>query len=308
MSRGEKEIRVAVVYGGPSEEREVSLRSGLAVARALESAGYIVFKVDPVDGRLQLPEPVDVVFLALHGRYGEDGQIQEELEKLGVPYTGSGPEASRIGFDKVQSKEAFLKSNVPTPRFFVFNALTDEWPAGWQPPVVLKPARQGSSIGLQFVERKEELYPKLREAGRYGWPVLMEEEIEGSEATVGILDGEALPVVEVCPVDGHFDYNHKYSKGMTKYYCPARFGDELNSKIKSEALRAFNAIGARDYGRVDLRIDRMGNIYVLEVNTLPGMTETSLLPLAARNAGYSFVELCKKMIELALRRKPNFYR
>jgi D-alanine-D-alanine ligase len=294
---------IVVLLGGPSAEREVSLRSGAAVAQALRRAGHHVHELDPLPGTLKLPTGTDVVFLALHGTYGEDGTVQEELERLGVPYTGCGVEASRMAFDKVVTKERCRERGVPTAKSLTFRSSSSTWPGGdWQPPVVLKPVRQGSSVGLQFVNAVEEFPTALAEAFRHDSEVLMEERIIGRETTVGILENVALPVVEVRPRAGAYDYRNKYTAGCTEYFCPAEFPEEVTRQIQAAALGAFQAVGGRDYARVDVMVTAEGNPMVLEVNTLPGMTETSLLPKAAQAAGMSFGDLCERMIELAVRR------
>ncbi len=295
-------VDITVMYGGPSAEREVSLRSGAAVAQALRSLGYRVNELDPQGPEWELRKGTEVVFLALHGTYGEDGTVQRRLESLGVPYTGCGPEASRVGFDKALSKERFTGAGVPNARFTVIESASVPWPMGWNPPVVLKPVRQGSSVGLQFVERVGEWGSALAEALRYDSRVLMEEKITGREATVGILDGRALPLVEVRPRAGAYDYQNKYTPGATEYLCPAPFDDGETSLIQEAGMKAFQAIGGRDYGRVDVIVRPGGEPVVLEVNTLPGMTETSLLPKAAAVAGLDYAGLCQRMVELALAR------
>lgn len=296
-------LNITVMLGGPSAERDVSLRTGAAVAKALRSLGHTVRELDPSDAAWSLPPKTDVVFLALHGTYGEDGTVQEQLEKLRVPYTGCGPEASRIAFDKVLTKQKCLDANVPTAKFEVFNSPEASWPIGWKPPVILKPVRQGSSVGLQFVDRVENWRAALVEALRFDSQVLMEEKIIGRETTVGVLDGHALPVVEVKVKQGEFDYKNKYTPGASEHFCPADFDAPTTQRIQEAALGAFNAIGGRDYARVDVMVRENGEPIVLEVNTLPGMTETSLLPDAAKAAGIGYEELCQKMIDLALKRK-----
>src|SRR6266545_5177194 len=296
-------LRITVMLGGFSAEREVSLRTGAAVAQALRSLRQEVNELDPQNESWSLPPNTDVVFLALHGTYGEDGQVQQRLEELGVPYTGCGPEASRIAFDKVLAKQRCVDAGIPTSRFMVFDSPGASWPMGWQPPVVLKPVRQGSSVGLQFVERVADWGPALSEALRYDAQVLMEERIVGRETTVGILDGRALPVVEVRPKQGAYDYANKYTAGATEYFCPAPFDPPVTQAIQAAGLGAFNAVGGRDYGRVDVMVRANRQPVVLEVNTLPGMTETRLLPKAAAAAGLSYAELCQRMVDLALRRK-----
>jgi D-alanine-D-alanine ligase len=297
-----KKLNITVMLGGPSAEREVSLRTGAAVAKALRSLGHDVSEVDPRDGTFTLPPKTDVVFLALHGTYGEDGTVQRELEKLGVPYTGCDPEASRIGFDKVLTKKKCVECGVPTARFEILDSADTPWPQGWQPPVVLKPVRQGSSVGLQFVNESSEWKTKLAEAFKYDTQVLMEEKIMGRETTVGILDEKPLPVVEVRVKQGNFDYANKYTAGASEHFCPAEFDAITTRRIQDAALGAFKAIGGRDYSRVDVMVKENGDPIVLEVNTLPGMTELSLLPDAAKVSGLTYAELCQCMVDLALRR------
>jgi D-alanine-D-alanine ligase len=297
-------LHVTVMLGGPSAEREVSLRSGAAVARALQSIGYRVSELDPQDSGWKLPAGTDVVFLALHGTYGEDGTVQAQLEKLGVPYTGCGPEASRIAFDKVLTKQRCVEANVSTARFTVLNSDDAPWPRGWNPPIVLKPVRQGSSVGLQFVDRIADWNSALREAFRHDSEVLMEERILGRETTVGILGDEVLPLVEVRPKQGSYDYANKYTPGCTEYTCPALFDAETTRRIQDAGMAAFQSVGGRDYGRIDVMVRADGQPVVLEVNTLPGMTETSLLPKAAAAAGLTYEELCRRMIDLAMQRSP----
>ncbi|MBI3882059.1 MAG: D-alanine--D-alanine ligase [Verrucomicrobia bacterium] len=296
-------LNITVLLGGPSAEREVSLKTGAAVAKALRSLGHTVHEVDPQPGQLKLGAGTQVVFLALHGTYGEDGSVQEELETLGVPYTGCGVQASALAFDKVLTKQRCVVAGVPTAKFEVLEKAGASWPRGWNPPVVLKPVRQGSSVGLQFVNAVSEWAEKLTESFRYDTQVLMEERIEGRETTVGILDGQALPVVEVRPKQGTYDYRNKYTAGATEYFCPADFPAAVTAKIQAAALGAFHAIGGRDYSRVDVMVRANGEPCVLEVNTLPGMTETSLLPKAAAAAGINYAELCQRMVDLALKRK-----
>jgi len=293
------------MLGGPSAEREVSLRSGAAVAKALRSLGHTVHELDPRDGAWALPAGTDVVFLALHGTYGEDGTVQRRLEELGALYTGCDAEASRIAFDKVLTKQRCLKAGVPTARHLVVDSAKVPWPKDWPPPLVVKPVRQGSSVGLQFVERAENWPPALVEALKFDSEVLVEEKIIGRETTVGILGGEALPVVEVRPRTGGYDYQNKYTAGRTEYFCPADFDAALTQRIQAAASGAFAAIGGRDYARVDVMVRADGGPVVLEVNTLPGMTETSLLPKAAAAAGLDYAQLCQRMVELALQRNEK---
>lgn len=295
-------LTITVMLGGPSAEREVSLRSGAAVAKALRSLGHIVFELDPKTPDWLLPSGTQVVFLALHGTYGEDGTAQGRLEELGVPYTGCDPEASRIGFNKVLTKERCIAAGVPTAKFVVIDS-PGPWPRGWNPPVVLKPVCQGSSVGLQFVDRVADWPEALVQSLRHDSKVLVEERIQGREVTVGILGDAVLPLVEVRPKQGVLDYEHKYTPGATEYFCPAPLDVATTRKAQDAGLRAFRAIGGRDYARVDVMLRPSGEPVVLEVNTLPGMTETSLLPKAAAAAGIDYPSLCQRMVELALRRR-----
>jgi D-alanine-D-alanine ligase len=313
-----RKLNITVMLGGPSAEREVSLRSGAAVAKALRSLGHDVTEVDPKDGQFDLPPKTDVVFLALHGTYGEDGTVQRRLDELGALYTGCDAEASRIAFDKVLTKNRCLKAGVPTAKFLVLNSEKAPLPKGWQPPLVVKPVRQGSSVGLQFVECIEDWPKALAEALKFDSKVLVEEKIVGRETTVGILGGEPLPIVEVRPKVGSYDYTNKYTAGRTEYFCPAEFDSATAKRIQSAALGAFDAIGGRDYARVDVMVRKVGQAsslseqagclshssepMVLEVNTLPGMTETSLLPKAAAAAGLNYAQLCQRMVDLALKK------
>lgn len=296
-------FKITVMLGGPSAERDVSLRTGAAVAAALRSLGHEVFELDPQSPGWSLASGTQVVFLALHGTYGEDGTVQEELERLGVPYTGCDANASRVGFDKALTKQRCLAAGVPTPRSFVLESAKTPWPMGWNPPMVIKPVRQGSSVGLQFVERVDEWSAALTESLRHDSKVLVEEKIIGRETTVGILDDKPLPIVEVRPKAGVYDYRNKYTTGATEYFCPAPFDEATTQRVQAAGLAAFKAIGGRDYSRVDVMVRANGEPVVLEVNTLPGMTETSLLPKAAAAAGISYAELCQRMVELAWKRK-----
>jgi D-alanine-D-alanine ligase len=297
-----RKLNITVMLGGPSAEREVSLRSGAAVAKALRSLGHEVNELDPRDESWVLPTKTDVVFLALHGTYGEDGTVQRRLDELGVLYTGCDAEASHIAFDKVLTKNRCLKARVPTAEFLVVNSEKAPWPKNWQLPLVVKPVRQGSSVGLQLVERVEDWQRALAEALKFDSEVLVEEKIVGRETTVGILGGEPLPIVEVRPKVGSYDYKNKYTVGRTEYFCPADFDSAMTKRIQAAAFSAFHAIGGRDYARVDVMVCAGGEPVVLEVNTLPGMTETSLLPKAAASAGLNYAQLCQRMVDLALKR------
>ena len=298
-----RKLKITVMLGGPSAEREVSLRSGTAVAAALRSLGHEVRELDPGNDSWSSAGTPDVVFLVLHGTYGEDGTVQRRLDELGVVYTGCDAEASRIAFDKVLTKRRCVDAGIPTPEFLVVDSAKIPWPEGWQPPLVVKPVRQGSSVGLQFVERAGDWQNALAEAMKFDSEVLVEEKIVGRECTVGILANDALPVVEVRPKVGSYDYRNKYTAGCTEYFCPAPLDATTTRRVQEAALGAFKAVGGRDYARVDVMVRANGEPAVLEVNTLPGMTETSLLPKAAAAAGLNYAQLCQRMVDLALERK-----
>ena len=300
-----RRLHITLMLGGPSAERAVSLSSGKAVGAALASLGHTVHELDPQTPDWTLPSGTDVVFLALHGTYGEDGTVQRQLEKLGVPYTGCDAAASRVAFDKVLTKERCFQAGVPTAPYLVLDSPSAPWPKGWQPPLVIKPVCQGSSVGLQFVRETDDWSRALAESLRHDARVLVEELIVGRETTVGILEDQALPIVEVRPKSGSYDFTNKYTKGRTEYFCPADFGAATTRRIQEAGLGAFRAVGGRDYARVDVMVRADGSPVVLEVNTLPGMTETSLLPKAAAAAGMSYAALCQRMVELALRRKSE---
>jgi D-alanine-D-alanine ligase len=262
-----------------------------------------VVELDPKTPDWILPPDTEVVCLApLHGTYGEDGTVQRQLAQLGVLYTGCDSEASRIAFDKVLTKQKCIAAGVPTAKFVVVNSEKAPLPEDLQLPLVVKPVRQGSSVGLCFVERTEDWQNALAGALKFDSQVLVEEKIIGRETTVGILDGVALPIVEVRPKAGAYDYRNKYTAGCTEYFCPAEFDAATTKRIQAAALGAFHAIGGCDYARVDVMVRSNGEPAVLEVNTLPGMTETSLMPKAAAAAGISYEGLCQRMIDLALKR------
>ncbi len=288
--------RVAVLKGGPSSEREVSLRSGAAVAGGLREAGYEVVEVDVTQARLKLPAGIEAAFIALHGAYGEDGGVQADLEKCGVPYVGSGPRSSLVAFDKRLTKAAFDAAGVATPAWEV---LSDPAARTLPLPVVLKPPCQGSSIGIHRVFRHAEWAAAFTDAVRYDGEVLVEDYLPGRELTVGILGGEALPAVEIRAPRGYYDYVSKYTKGRTCYLVPAPLTGLETRRARALGLAAFRALDCAGFGRTDIRLDSRGRMGVLEVNTIPGFTETSLLPKAAAAAGYSFAELCDRIMRSA---------
>lgn len=303
--------RIAVLMGGVSDEREVSLRSGRAVADALRSKGHEVIEVDITAEDISevVQAHPDVAFIALHGRFGEDGGVQALLEDAGITYTGSDSRASRAGMDKMASKCFFITYDIPTPPFrLVTNtqgwSQIDEAIAEAGLPLVVKPLRQGSSIGVSIAHTQDEVVVALAKAFRYGHQALLERYIHGREFTVGVLDGVALPVVELRTAQPFYNYEAKYQDPGTQYITRPDLPREVYEKLQSVALGAHEAVGCRHYSRVDLMIENDGSIYVLEVNTIPGMTERSLLPLAAREMGMAFPDLCEHIAEMALATEP----
>ena len=283
--------------GGPSTEREVSLKSGEAVVRGLEAAGYDVSEV-VVDGEsFDLPSGVEAVFIALHGMFGEDGSVQELLDRQGMPYTGSGAESSRCSFDKITTKEMLVASRIPTADYAMVSHGT---PCPLAFPVVVKPARQGSTIGISKVDSEASWEDAVTGAFAYGDRVLAETFIPGRELTVGLLDGQVLPVVEVVAREGWYDYQAKYETQETAYVVPAEISGALGEQCQALALRSFEALGARGMARVDFRMrDRDNTLFVLELNSIPGFTECSLLPKAAAAAGIDFAALCDRIMRTA---------
>jgi D-alanine-D-alanine ligase len=288
--------KVGVLMGGPSSEREVSLRSGAAVANALRTVGYDVVEIDVTDRSLDVPAGVEAVFVALHGEFGEDGGIQALLQAKGVPYTGSGPESSRRAFDKLLSKQVFINHDIPTPAFEVLVA----GQARTLPlPVVVKPVRQGSSIGVHIVLQEQDWPAALKDAVTFDGQVLVESFIEGRELTVGVVGDQVLPVLEIRAPQGFYNYKAKYTKGATEYLVPAPIPEERAKACRELAGRVFGALGCEGMGRVDFRMTPAGKLFVLELNNIPGFTETSLLPKAARVAGIEFPELCDRILKMA---------
>jgi D-alanine-D-alanine ligase len=291
--------KVAVLKGGPGAEREVSLRSGAAVGRALAARGAVVTEVDVAGPDFVLPEGIELAYNMIHGTFGEDGQIQAILASRGVPYTGEGEEGSRLAFDKILSKEKFDAAGVPTAKWHVLRR--GERP-GFSPPYVVKAPRQGSSVGVHIVNDPAGLDAALDDCFRFGDQVLIEEFVQGRELTIGVLGDEALPIVEIVPHEGFYDYEHKYTKGASDYFVPADLSAETTAAVQQTALAATRALGLEVYSRTDILLTADGRLAVLEINTIPGMTETSLLPKAAAVVGLDFPALCEKIAALSLRR------
>ncbi len=289
--------RVAVLMGGPGEEREVSLRSGANVADGLRTAGFEVteIRVD-TDALPHLPE-VDAVFIALHGRFGEDGQVQELLDARGIPYTGPGAEASRLCFDKIATKRRLDDVGIPTPAWTALDRA--DAPPPLAAPLVVKPARQGSSIGMTIVQDLAAWPAALAEALRFPGPALAEAFVPGRELTVGVVGDEAFPVVEIRPRQGVYDYTSKYTAGLTDYLAPAPLPPEVADRCRHWALETFRATGCTGMARVDFRWPESGEPQVLEINTIPGFTATSLLPKSAAAGGLGFADLCARVVDLA---------
>jgi D-alanine-D-alanine ligase len=311
-------MKVAVLKGGRSLERTVSLRSGARVEDALQRLGHEVIPID-VDAdlvdRLQVLQP-DVAFIALHGRGGEDGTVQELLELVGVPYTASGPSACSRCMDKVVAKHELRAAGLPTPDFYAFNkAAFEELGAGralpaleerLDFPIVVKPAAQGSALGIKFARTAADVPAAIVAAFSYDTKVLLERYVEGRDLAVSVLDGpdgpEALPVVEAIPHEEDFyDFEARYEIGRTTFVCPAAIGDEATARAQELALAAYATLGCSGFARIDLMLDAgSGELTLLEANAIPGLTDTSLLPLAAEAAGISFEELIARIVDLAM--------
>ncbi len=293
--------KVAVLFGGKSGEREVSLKSGAAVLAALQRQGVDAHAFDPAERPLHDLEGFDRAMISLHGRFGEDGAMQGALELLGIPYTGSGVMASAIGMDKWRTKMIWSAAGVSTPAFELVKADSDfaaiEKRLGL--PLFVKPANEGSSIGISKVKTAGGLKAAYELAAKSDPLVIAEQFVGGGEYTVGILGDKALPIVRIVPKNEFYDYEAKYLRDDTEYRCPCGLSAEKEAQIQQEALQAFNAIGCCGWGRVDFLMDDAGNHYFLEVNTSPGMTDHSLVPMAAKAAGISFDELVIRVLELA---------
>ena len=341
----EKKLKIAVLMGGNSSERDVSLASGAGVMEGLKAAGHLAMRVDTALGigqfgagkstgvssivekppshdalqalsavkaieTINSPElrKVDAVFIILHGGMGEDGTIQALLDLVEIPYTGSGVLASALAMNKYLSKLIFQSTGIPTPDFLIrYNnklegnsELISAIQTALGFPVVVKPNDQGSSVGLDIIKSPEELYPKSLTAFNYSDSILFEKYISGRELTVAILGDETLPPVEIKPKDGFYDYHHKYTAGMTEYLAPAPLSQPEELLLRDLGLKAFSALGCSGFGRVDFRMAANGSFYCLEVNTLPGMTNTSLVPKAAKAAGIEFPQLLDRIIRIAI--------
>lgn len=307
--------KIGVLYGGRSAERDVSLRTGEAIYQALLSKGYAAVKIDvgfDIVERIK-EEGIELGFIALHGKYGEDGTIQGMLEMLDIPYTGPGVLASALAIDKIATKKMVMFEGLPTPRYMVVSK-KEEKSVGLEKsaqlllkeiglPMVIKAPTQGSTIGTSFVKKKEEIVPGLEEAFKYDPTALIEEFIEGTEVTASVLGNDepiVLPLIEIVSATGVYDYEAKYTVGMSDHIIPPQLPEDQQEKVKELAVKTYKTLGCRGLSRVDFIVDPAGRPYILEVNTIPGMTETSLFPDAARAAGIEFPELIDKLVKLAL--------
>lgn len=295
--------RIAVLKGGPGSERPVSLASAAGVARALRELGATVFEVDVTGPDFTLPEELTIAFNIIHGTFGEDGRLQELLEKRGVPYTGEGVEGSRLAFDKIETKKKFALHDIPTAPFeIVQNGGRPAMPI----PYVVKAPREGSSVGVYIVKKPAEVEPAFLDVANYGEVSLVEKYEPGKELTIGIVGDLALPIIQICPKKEFYNFQDKYpflnptGESGAVHLCPAPLDAEQTRMVQDVALRAHRALGLEVYSRVDVILSENGEPFVLEINTIPGMTEASLLPEAAASAGISYGQLCERIIDLSL--------
>src|SRR5256886_4182363 len=308
MKKEDLPKKIAVLKGGPGSERDVSPATAAGVSKALRSLGIEVVDVDVRDENFPLPKDVDLAFITIHGTFGEDGTLQKILEERGVAYTGEGVEGSRSAFDKFLTKEKFRAHNVVTPEWEVIEV-------GQRPkipvPLVVKPPCQGSTVGVVIVKNESELDSAIKEAANYDRKLLVEKFVSGRELTIGILGDQALPILEIIPKGGFYDFNTKYpflnpqAGASAEHVCPANIDAGKTKKIQELALQAFRALGLAVYGRVDVILSDAGDPFVLEVNTIPGMTEASLLPEGAAAAGINYVDLCLRIIDLSRARRER---
>ena len=303
------DLKVAVLAGGVSGEREISIQSGVGAKKALDEAGFVTEMIDPAekkDLKRIIEGDFDVAFLCLHGKGGEDGTVQGFLDLVGIPYTGSNVLSSALSIDKDKSKIMYREAGLPTPQsvtLFKNDPSNDEKVKGVHYPCVVKPATEGSALGVYIVEDPEGINEAIENVFEIDNEILVESYIAGVEVTAAVVGNESLqplPVIEIVPSHKFYDFESKYAPGGSKHICPARLSDEMTAKVQSYAMAAHKALGCCGVSRTDMIIDESGIPWILETNTIPGMTETSLLPDAARVAGYSFPELCSKLIELAL--------
>jgi D-alanine-D-alanine ligase len=297
--------KIAVLMGGPGSEREVSFATGKGVVNALRSLGAKVTEVDVKGADFELPSEIELAFLTIHGTFGEDGQVQRILEERGIAYTGDGVGPSELAFDKIRSKEAFRDHGVTTPYWQIVSV-------GQRPtipiPFVIKAPREGSTVGVHIIKNEREIDAAMADAATFAQEILVEKFVPGRELTIGILGDQALPILEIIPKGGFYDFTNKYpflnpaAGGGAEHVCPAKIPDEQTRLIQDLALRAHRALGLEVYSRVDVMLPDEDEPTVLEINTIPGMTEASLLPEAAAAAGIGYPELCVRIIELSRKR------
>ncbi len=307
--------KIGVLMGGPSAERPISLKSGSAVYEVLKNSGLDAVNIDITTDdpaavkSLLMSSRIDCAFIALHGKFGEDGQIQSILEDLKIPYTGSGVEASKRAMDKIVSQELFRDAGLVVPEYSVIekslfsSGRSEVKPPDFPLPWVVKPARQGSSIGLSVIDNVARMHTALDLAFETDDKVIVQKYVNGRELTVAILDDKPLPVIEITTTNRFFDYEAKYEKGFTEYIVPAKIDHDAGSAVQSAALTAHRALGCSGCSRVDIILDGSSLPYVLELNSIPGLTATSLLPKAAKCAGIDFAHLCVKLLRLAYEKK-----
>lgn len=293
--------KVAVLMGGTSAERPVSLKSGAGVLAALQRQGVDAHAFDPADQALDALKGYDRAFIALHGRYGEDGTIQGALDLMGIPFTGPGVMASAVGMDKFRTKLIWQAAGLSVPEYAMLSAESnfDEVEEQLGLPLFVKPVREGSSIGVSMVTREGGLRAAYQEAARHDPLVIAEAGVMGGEYTVAIVGDQALPIIKIEPATEFYDYDAKYLRDDTRYLCPCGLSAEKEAEIQAGALKAFQVLGGKGWGRVDFLMDQEGRHYFLEVNTSPGMTDHSLVPMAARVAGMDYDELVLKVLSLA---------
>jgi D-alanine-D-alanine ligase len=297
--------RIVLAKGGPGSERKVSLETAKGVAEALRSLGAEVVELDIESTDFTVPEGGVAVFNVIHGTFGEDGQIQRILESRGIPYTGAGSASSELAFDKARSKKRFVECSVPTADYQIVPLATATAADVTIPvPLVMKPLREGSSVGVHIIKDAAGIAPAIEDLRKYGGEALVEPFISGKELTVGILGDQVLPVVHIQPRDGFYDISNKYpwltGSGGSDYFCPADLSPNTTRAVQDAAMAAHRALGVEVYSRVDVLLDENDRPFVLEVNTIPGMTATSLLPKAARAAGIMYPALCARILELSL--------
>ena len=297
-------MKVAVILGGTSFERDASLKTGKAVVEACRVNNYDVEAVIINENHkkfLPILKEADIVFNALHGTFGEDGTIQKWLEENNIKFTGSDSIASSLCMNKIECKKILKKNKFLTPKWVEFKKGLEITDISF--PCIVKPNAQGSTFGLSYVEKTKDLMHAIMNSQKFDKSILIEEYIVGKEITVGIIQESPMPIVEILPKNKIYDYKCKYTAGMSEYKCPARIKKSLSEKIMSDSVKIFKLLGCKGYGRIDFIIDKNENYYFLEINTLPGMTSTSLLPIAAKAQGISFSELVKKIVFLGLNRK-----